>query len=289
MDVLFWGRATIDNTYILPEFPEEDSKLFSDDFILQPGGPALNAALTCSFFKKKCALLSRIGTSLDGEYLKEVIKTNFIELLDLSDSSDFQIPNSSILVNSVNGSRTIINSPKNNFVNIDDNWVINDLKRINPQIVLIDGYELENKIEILAEFKQKGSIIVLDGGSWKENNSEYLHLVDIAICSNRFRFPESDLENTITKLAECGINRIAFTNGDKTIAVYNYGRRTSVMVKDVDAVDTLGAGDVFHGAFCNFYIETNDFIESLMKASEIAGKSCRYYGTHTWQNSENQE
>ncbi|KAB2841766.1 MAG: sugar kinase, partial [Melioribacteraceae bacterium] len=42
MNVLFWGRAVCDLTYLIENFPEENSKIFSTDFIIQPGGTALN-------------------------------------------------------------------------------------------------------------------------------------------------------------------------------------------------------------------------------------------------------
>lgn len=287
MEVLFWGRSTCDLTYLLENFPTENEKVFSEKILVQPGGPALNAAITFSYLSDKAGLLTRIGNRVNGNLIKEIIGDYKIELLDLNDSETFEIPTSIILVNSQNGSRTIINNPIENSKNLSsDKWVLNDIIRLNPQIVLIDGYELEDKIEQLKTLKSNGAKIVLDGGSWKENNLEYLHLVDIAICSDRFRYPDCDLEESIKKLNEQGIKRIAFTNGEKTITVFEYGRTTSIKTQKIDAVDTLGAGDVFHGAFCFYYLELNNFTDALIKASEIAVKSCKYFGTHTWQTEE---
>jgi sugar/nucleoside kinase (ribokinase family) len=50
----------------------------------------------------------------------------------------------------------------------------------------------------------------------------------------------------------------------------------------VAAVDTMGAGDIFHGAFCYFFSIGYGFEESLERAAEIASESCRYRGTREW-------
>jgi sugar/nucleoside kinase (ribokinase family) len=49
-------------------------------------------------------------------------------------------------------------------------------------------------------------------------------------------------------------------------------------------VDTLGAGDVFHGAFCYYFAQTGDFAGSLQAASRVAAVSCRYFGAMRWAN-----
>jgi sugar/nucleoside kinase (ribokinase family) len=47
-------------------------------------------------------------------------------------------------------------------------------------------------------------------------------------------------------------------------------------------VDTLGAGDIFHGAFCHYLLECNDFLLSLERAGEVASLSCTSLGTRAW-------
>lgn len=46
--------------------------------------------------------------------------------------------------------------------------------------------------------------------------------------------------------------------------------------------DTLGAGDVLHGAFCHYLVEGYNRKEALHRAALIASGSCCYFGTHTW-------
>jgi sugar/nucleoside kinase (ribokinase family) len=46
----------------------------------------------------------------------------------------------------------------------------------------------------------------------------------------------------------------------------------------VDAVDTLGAGDTFHGAFTFRLIETGDLIESMRFGAAAAAIKCTRFG-----------
>ena len=59
------------------------------------------------------------------------------------------------------------------------------------------------------------------------------------------------------------------------------GEFSNIEVSPIKAVDTLGAGDIFYGAFCHFILNHN-FIDSLSKASEVAAVACQSFGTRKW-------
>jgi sugar/nucleoside kinase (ribokinase family) len=60
------------------------------------------------------------------------------------------------------------------------------------------------------------------------------------------------------------------------------GEAGRISIDKVEAIDTLGAGDIFHGAFCFYYLKENNFAEALKKASAVATESCKYHGTRDW-------
>jgi sugar/nucleoside kinase (ribokinase family) len=47
-------------------------------------------------------------------------------------------------------------------------------------------------------------------------------------------------------------------------------------------VDTLGAGDILHGAFCHYHVAGQSFPQALRSAAEIATLACRHLGTRAW-------
>lgn len=287
MDILFWGRATCDLTYKVADFPEENKKTFSEEFIIQPGGPALNAAITYSYLGGKGIILSSFGNNDFSKSVKSRIFETGLKLIDICKDEEFEIPLSTIVVNSKKSTRTIINSPVTNYkASKIKNEVEDKVLSQKPKLVLIDGYELHQSIDLLVKLKKQGSIIIYDGGSWKENIPEYIKYVDMAICSNSFRFLDTDFEETVSLLKKSGVSKVAFTMEDKPVLAFENDEKFEIPVEKINAVDTLGAGDVFHGAFCYYYLKSGDFVSSLTNAAKIAALSCRYFGTHTWQKKE---
>lgn len=63
------------------------------------------------------------------------------------------------------------------------------------------------------------------------------------------------------------------------------GSRGELPVKKVSAVDSLGAGDFLHGAFCYYYLEAKlDFEKALKQAMQLATFTCQFKGTRSWLN-----
>jgi sugar/nucleoside kinase (ribokinase family) len=73
---------------------------------------------------------------------------------------------------------------------------------------------------------------------------------------------------------------IAVSRGSQPIA---FGTR-SIAVPGVEVVDTLGAGDVLHGALLVYLARhgVEAFEEGLKYAVGIASESCRFPGAHAW-------
>ena len=80
-----------------------------------------------------------------------------------------------------------------------------------------------------------------------------------------------------------GITRFAVTRGANPIKVQDHGTAYEIPVPKVNAVDTLGAGDIFHGAFCWFILQKGEnFQSALTKAVSVASLSCQFSGTREW-------
>ena len=148
-------------------------------------------------------------------------------------------------------------------------------------VILFDGFYLEQAIT-LAKAARAGPLTILDGGSWKEGLEKLLPFIDYAVCSADFRAPgcrsSSDL---LTYLDEVGVKGSAISRGAEPI-IYRCGEKEGELpVPQVEAVDTLGAGDILHGTFSH-HILTNPFPRSLELAAQIASLSCLSYGTREW-------
>ena len=78
-----------------------------------------------------------------------------------------------------------------------------------------------------------------------------------------------------------GYDKVAITKGASSIEykTATMPKRDFVTVPKVDAIDTLGAGDIFHGAYCYYkYCKEEDFPTALASASKVASWSTTTYG-----------
>lgn len=136
---------------------------------------------------------------------------------------------------------------------------------------------------------------ILDGGSWKPWFVPLLGLVDVAVVSADFAPPVvTDAQDAPSVVADFlrgfGITRVVRTDGANPVQWWWEGRRGEIEVPRVDAVSTMGAGDVFHGAFAWALAlvhatgrgAVEDPVEAIEFASRVAALSTTSFGTRTW-------
>lgn len=277
MKGLFVGLTTLDFIYLTSSIPQSNQKLVAIDALTVSGGPATNAAITFQSLGNQARLLSALGQ----HPMTSMIRHDLInlELYDLSPDALESPPISSILVTEGTGDRAVIsiNAKRSQAQQLPDGMDLSEVLK-NVDIVLMDGHQMAVSATIAAQAKSRGIPVVMDGGSWKPGFESVLPFVDYAICSANFMPPES-AGDVFAFLAAFGIPFAAITHGAQAIvyADRSLGQLGSIEVPKIQAVDTLGAGDIFHGAFCHFILQ-QDFQRSLSNAAKIAARSCQYFG-----------
>jgi sugar/nucleoside kinase (ribokinase family) len=285
MDVqaAFIGRTTLDVLYVLDNLPTEDTKVFSREFHTAPGGPACNAAITCVRLGATATLITAIGTDPWPNAVRQHLASRHISLIDIAEGTGYETPLTTILINKTSATRTIINPPqaRQEFHTLHawrKDW------GTPPGIVLTDGFHLRETLPLVCALRDAGAAVCLDGGSWKPGTEELAPLLTVAICSERFAVPglSVDPETTLNWFAAQGVPHAAVTRGPRPILGLDRGRRFEIAIPPIEAVDTSGAGDVLHGAFCFHFAGSKNFEQSLRAASTIASCSCQSLGTESW-------
>ena len=286
--VLFLGRSTLDALYRLDRLPAEDTKAYAREFHAAPGGPALNAAITHALLGGEAMLISAVGGGPWAAAVRAELEGHGIALLDLAAGTNYETPLTTVLINAATGSRTILNPPLSavRLMPLVGSWeksVPADWGAV-PPVVLTDGFNLEETLPLLAACKAAGAALCLDGGSWKPGTAEVASLLSVAICSERFAVPglDADPESLFDWFAARDVPCIALTRGARPILGWERGRRFEIEVARINAADTLGAGDVLHGAFAYFCASGDGFEPALRRAAQIASLSCRSLGTQGW-------
>lgn len=276
------GLATLDLIYLAQQPPGENQKVVASDCTITAGGPAANAAVTFSYLGNAAIWAGVLGTHAIAQLIKTDLAEYNVRIVDLAPGRSESPPVSSIIVTQGTGGRSVIsiNATKSQ---VDSQAIDRDiLTAVN--IVLIDGHQIAASTEIARLAKTKNIPIVLDGGSWKPGLEEIFPFIEWAVCSDNFYPPNCDKsEEVFAYLSAAGIPNIAITRGEKPILHLSNGTYGSIEFPQIQAADTLGAGDIFHGAFCH-YILQNNFTDSLAEAAKIASHSCKLFGTRAWMN-----
>ncbi len=275
---LFIGRSVLDVTALVEDFPGPDGKVKALANDVMPGGSALNAAVTFSNLGGSATLATSLGASTP---MREFLTTDLVErnvtVHDICNDPEYRIPLSTVVSTRSLGARMIVNGAGGECEQVHQR---SDLISAGADLIQIDQYERHFVAQHRDALRDFEGPIILDGGGWKEWSPDFLSLADIPIVSEVFCHDGPD--GFAVMCAEFGISRWAMTRGPGGVIWHDHGSEGEIPALEVDAVDTLGAGDIFHGAFCHAYLETGSFVDALNTANRIAGKSCAHPGTRSW-------
>lgn len=285
----FFGRTTLDVLYFLDQLPTEDTKAFAHAFRAAPGGPACNAGLTHALLGGQTLLFSAIGKGPWAAQVRNELARHNITPIDLAAETEYELPLTTIWVNTRDSTRTIVNPPASaaDIPPLPTAW--NPQWGATPATALTDGFQLRETLPLLKALHRAGTALIFDGGSWKPGTEELAPLLTAAICSERFTLPGSsaDPEATLHWFAAKGVPHTAVTRGPRSILALDRGRHFEIEIQPLptiasQAADTNGAGDVLHGAFCYHFARSGDFESALRQASESATRSCTAPGIAAW-------
>jgi sugar/nucleoside kinase (ribokinase family) len=278
---LFIGLTVVDVQYFVDEFPCPNQKTKTGPPLVNVGGPAANAAITFSYLGGEASFLTCIGKNSFTSFIHDEYAKHSINIIDINENESIDPIISSVITSIINGERSIISSYPGTVTFSAEEIDLIDINSYD--LVFTDGFYPEISIPVCKKAAENNIPVVFDGGSWKPASDEILRHVDYAICSEQF-FPPGcqHFLEVIQYLDQIGIGKIAVTRGEKSIQWFENNEINTIEVPLTNSIDSLGAGDIFHGAFSRFILGKNDFEMSLSKATQVASFSTRYKGTREW-------
>jgi len=281
---LFLGLTTVDIIYEVESLPRANEKSVSTQHAVHCGGPATNAAITCAFLGADTTLVSAVGKHALSSIVRSEMATLNVMHIDLSPEAIEPPPISSILITAESGVRSIVSAHATRAPVPAERFEASVLQSCS--LLLVDGHQMGCALAAAKVAKTRGIPVVLDGGSWKQGTEELLGLVNYAICSADFRPPGvAGTREVLAYLRERGVEGVAITQGADPILWATRDHGGEIAVAKVRTADTLGAGDIFHGAFCYYLLNSNDFEEALKQAASVAAYSCESFGPRDWMRS----
>lgn len=279
-NLLCVGHSTYDITYLMNEFPTENKKYKIENTKMMGGGPTGNAAYLLGKYKENVSYITTLGTDIYGQEIIRELKSVNVDLSHSLIKNDYFTPCSMIITNTTLGSRTILNHRINNAI---PPFYKLEYKK-SPSFILFDGHELELAKLTLKEFPK--AVTVLDAGSFKLSCVELGKEVDYLVSSEDFaqefskvdKITEENFSYVFKKLEELNKNNIVITLGEKGCLFKKDNLLYLHPAFPTKAIDTTGAGDIFHGAFLYALSKNFDFIDILKFSSVCASLSVEKIG-----------
>lgn len=270
--ILCLGNCSYDITLPLENFPKENLKYRVLQKIECGGGPASNAAYLLGKWGLESFFAGIVGDDLYGQKIKKEfenvnVNTNYLEL-----SKHMETPVSFILVNKKNASRTI-------FTYRHSELKMKKKKlNIKPDYILIDGEEFEMAELVLR--RNKDAIKIIDAGKSNPHVIKLAKLCNYIVASKNFAEDYTGIKIDINqyhtvldvfqKLEKDFLGKIVITV-EKDGCLYKENGTIKLMPGyHTQALDSTGAGDIFHGAFVYALVKGYSY-EDVMRIANITG------------------
>jgi sugar/nucleoside kinase (ribokinase family) len=294
--VLACGLATLDVTQVVDALPGPDEKIVARSLDVHAGGPALNAAITAARLGCTARLASRVGTGAPAAAVASELAAEGVAVVDAA-GEGWSLALSTVLVTASTGQRAVVST---NATTLGAPATLPDGVLDGVTAVLVDGHHLDLAVPLAAAAREAGIVVLLDGGSWKPGLDALLAHVDVAVLSADFHVPGVDGAGTLDAVHGHGPAVVAQSHGSGPVDVASWRpgdvtdgaapRRARLDVAQLDpsdVVDTLGAGDVLHGALLAAVAHRGartweGLLDALGAATDVATASVTFPGARGW-------
>lgn len=273
--------------------PEPDEKMAPLDQLIVAGGPASNAAVAFRHLGGEALLATALGFHHVSGLAEEELESWGVQVINLNPDHDFHLPLVTVMVQERTGERSILSRGAGGLhieaERFDPTWLD------GVDVLLVDGHLMELSIRAARRARSLGIPTVLDAGSWKPGMDELLPEIDHAVCAERFRAPGCEsFEQVFGYLERAGVPHRAITRGPRPILYRGPDQRLEIEIPSVEAIDTLAAGDIFHGAYAHALAVEADTPgapapRALASAAEVAALSCTTFGPRAWMDRKTEE
>lgn len=255
MGVLVFGSLSMDVTAYVPRLPKPGETLFGGAYGLSAGGKGANQAVACARLGCPTHFVGRVGQDLFGPGARTGLTGNGVEVGGLFEDPQHGTGLAIISVDQAAENAIIVVSGAN--MAIDESDVARALEFLPGCSVLLLQLEvpLEASRQLAGAAHGRGVTVILDPAPAKPLDDDLLGTLDF-ITPNEVEaetlvgFPVKDVddaERAAARLVERGVGAAVIKLGERG-AVCQAGQTClSIPPFQVEAVDTVAAGDAFNG------------------------------------------
>lgn len=270
----------MDTLITVPNYPKEDTKLRATSTKIAGGGPAATGIVAAQKLGESTEFIGVLSSDNGGKFLKEDFEKYGVYTKNIDIIDGYRSFTSTIWLSGDTASRTCV-FDKGNLPALK----LDDQKKkavTDAQVLLVDGNEMDAAVQAAEIARKANTTVLYDCGGLYDGVERLLSLTDVMIPSEEFALAHTGCDNVkdaATKLFSLyGPRVVVITRGKIGGILYDGKEFFEYPAFLVEAVDSNGSGDVFHGAYAAALCKGYDYKKSCIFSSAVSAIKCTGYG-----------
>ena len=279
-DVVGVGLNATDTLLVVPHFPAYAGKVPFQEEVVSPGGQVASALVACARLGLRTKYIGTVGDDERGRIQLESLRGEGVDIQHVQLRRNCANQSAYIVIDRSTGERTVL-------------WRRDDGLRIDPEQILpeqiacarllhIDGHDTPAVARAAAIARGLGIPVTVDVDTVYHGFDRVLPNVDYLVASSEFPTAWTGQDDPFKALElmqrEYGMKVVAMTLGAHGALARENGEFFYSPAFVVNCVDTTGAGDVFHGAFCYAVLQEMPMRDALEFSNAMAALNCTALG-----------
>jgi ribokinase len=279
MRVVGIGQCAWDYLAVVDDFPRVDTKQEVGEWQEQGGGPVATALATLARLGIPCEFFGVTGDDSEGERIRESLLAEGIGIRGVITRSNASSQTAFIAIEKEKGTRTIFWRRPSGGPLLPAELPGDYLDGCD--FLHLDGLMPEVSLFAARQARDRGIPVMLDAGKVRPGMVEIAELCDYLVAAEQFALDlgwDGRPESFLFTARELKAPVVTITLGKRGSVTFRQGEILTVPAFPVDAVDTTGAGDVFHGGYLFGVLRGYDLADTIRFASAVAALKCTRIG-----------
>lgn len=274
------GANVHDTIYRLDTYPQQDTKQKAASITECGGGPCTTGLVAAAKLGADCAYMGNVSDDAIGEFLVKDLTAYGVDV-----SMTNRVPGttgfrSCIWLADDSASRTCVFHRGNVPGTTLGEKEITAIQ--NAKILMVDGNDLGAAVSAATRARESGTTVLYDAGGLYPGVERLLQLTDVLIPSEEFACKHTGKatpeEAAMELFQKYRPQVVVITRGKEGGVLYDGKHLTAYPAFPVEAVDTNGSGDVFHGAFAFALTKGWDYLRCCIFSSAVSALKCTQVG-----------
>ncbi len=278
--ILGVGGAAYDMLSLVDRIPSWEEIEYVQSYDVQQGGMVATALVAASRLGANTEYIGVIGDDPQGDYMMKNFRKNGVTCDRVKVLPDESSAFTVVLIQKSTGKRAFLH---NKGVNKRPDLGEGELDLRDVSHIIFDGFYFDTALRLAARARKLGIESATDISPMNRHPQlrEFLSLIDYPILSELLVKPYTGISNPLAagKSLLSGTNKaLLVTCSESGVYIITNDGTKHIPAFSVEAVDTTGAGDVFHGAFAFARFEGYDLEQSVILASATSALKCTKIG-----------